>query len=269
MSAPAPAAPSVPWYDYYGIPAVPPASIHVFTYTFTSKALEAQVFTHASFVPEGGATTTPDNAQLVWLGASVIVSLSSFLISSRYPTLSSAASADLRAAITSKQFHAHLCRLQHLPTHLHTSSRSILQSDKVLAELLEAYVGAVAQDLGHSRWEGLNRIYAPIVEPFLHAYHGLYQQHRSAPAPQRENRRQELAPYTSRLMEYAAKNRLEPPKFEFESNGAQVRQIVWCCTVVLGGKQMAKGAARSKLEAKHIASAEAMRVLFVTRVRRC
>jgi dsRNA-specific ribonuclease len=254
MSAPAPAAPSVPWYDYYGIPAVPPASIYVFTYTFKSKELEAQVFKHASFVPEGGATTSPDNAQLVWLGASVIVSLSSFLISSRYPTLSPAASTDLRAAITSKHFHAHLCRLLHLPTHLRPSSQSIPQSDKVLAKLLEAYIGAVAQDLGHSRWEDLNLIYAAIVEPFLHAYHELYQQHCPAPASQR----QELAQYTSRLMEYAAKYRLEPPKFEFESNGARGRQLEWSCTVVLCGIQMAKGTASTKWEAKHIASAEAM-----------
>ncbi|KAA8902668.1 ribonuclease III domain-containing protein [Sphaerosporella brunnea] len=245
------------WYTAYGIPAVAPASIS--TYTFTSKSLEGQVFTHSSFSPGWGVQAPVDNSTLTWLGAPIINTLISFAITALFPSLSQPAITDLRNALTSRALHAHLCRLLQLPQYLRTSSPTVLQSDRVLAELFEAFIAGVAKDLGLGRWEELYRFYFQLLEPFIHAFHALYHQHLSAPS--REKRRQELAPWTSKLMEYAAKNKLEPPKFEFESNGAQGQEITWSCIVVLGGRQVARGTAGSKLEAKHIASADAMRAL--------
>jgi hypothetical protein len=62
-------------------------------------------------------------------------------------------------------------------------------------------------------------------------------------------------------MEYAAKNKLEPPKFEFESNGQQGTEIQWRCCVILDGKVVSRGIAGSKIEAKHCASKEAIKAI--------
>jgi len=73
-------------------------------------------------------------------------------------------------------------------------------------------------------------------------------------------KRQELAPFTSKLMEYAAKNKLDAPGFEFTSKG-EGQEIRWSCTVVLRGVKVARSEAQSKGEAKHMASMEALKVL--------
>ncbi|KAF8534407.1 hypothetical protein BDD12DRAFT_699952, partial [Trichophaea hybrida] len=253
------------WFSAYPIPSVAPATIP--SYTFSNSALEAQVFTHSSFVPPYAQhipftppSTPADNSTLSWFGHPLAQTLCSLQLNALFPTLSIQATTDLRLALTSKPLHAHLSRLLNLHQNLHTSApEKTLSSDKVLAELFEAYLAGLSRDLGIHRFHDLYAWYHSLLSPFTHAYHALYAQHSAAPPP--KNGRQELAPYTSRLMEYAAKNKLEPPKFEFESNGQQGTEIQWRCCVILDGIVVSRGVAGSKIEAKHCASKEAIKAI--------
>lgn len=74
-------------------------------------------------------------------------------------------------------------------------------------------------------------------------------------------RRQNVSVYTSRLMEYAAKYHLPQPHFTFQDNGYQGALIEWTATVGVGGKDVATAIASTKLEAKHLASKEALLAL--------
>lgn len=240
------------WFASYAIPTAPASSLQ--TYTFSSMPLEAQIFTHPSFQQPFGAPAQHDNALLSWLGSTLAQTLSALQISALFPNLTTGAASDLRMALTSKPLHAHLSRLLTLPPRLKSASPP---SEKVLADLFDAYLAGISRDLGLARFDDLYRWYFTLLEPYAVAYHQLYASHTLAPPP----RRQELAAYTSRLMEYAAKNKLDPPRFEFVSNGAQGADITWSCCVVLGGNRVSTGTASSKAEAKHSASMMAMRAL--------
>lgn len=74
-------------------------------------------------------------------------------------------------------------------------------------------------------------------------------------------RRQNVSVYTSRLMEFAAKNHLPQPSFAFQDNGYQGALIQWTATVGVGGKDIATAIATTKLEAKHLASRDALLTL--------
>lgn len=74
-------------------------------------------------------------------------------------------------------------------------------------------------------------------------------------------RRQHVSVYTSRLMEYAAKCHLPQPSFAFQDNGYQGALIEWTATVGVGGRDVATAIASTKLEAKHLASKEALLAL--------
>ncbi|KAL7268468.1 hypothetical protein RUND412_008908 [Rhizina undulata] len=76
-----------------------------------------------------------------------------------------------------------------------------------------------------------------------------------------KHRRQTLSHYTSRLMEYAAKYRLNPPSFSFEHNGLDGALIQWTAIVSLDGTNIARALASTKAEAKHLACKEALGTL--------
>lgn len=67
-----------------------------------------------------------------------------------------------------------------------------------------------------------------------------------------------MSMYTSRLMEFAAKSRLPQPSFVFKDNGLQGAYIEWTAIVGMDGKDIATAVATTKLEAKHLASREAL-----------
>jgi dsRNA-specific ribonuclease len=74
-------------------------------------------------------------------------------------------------------------------------------------------------------------------------------------------RRQNVSVYTSRLMEYAAKTKLPQPSFLFTDNGCQGAEIQWCATVNLNGTDISSAIASTKLEAKHLASKDALQAI--------
>lgn len=71
-------------------------------------------------------------------------------------------------------------------------------------------------------------------------------------------RRQNVSIYTSRLMEYAAKTHQSQPSFMFKDNGYQGALIQWTATVAMDGRNIATAVASTKLEAKHLASRDAL-----------
>ena len=62
-------------------------------------------------------------------------------------------------------------------------------------------------------------------------------------------------------MEYTAKCKMPQPSFIFKDNGCQGAAIQWCATVSLNGIDIASAVASTKLEAKHLASKDALQAI--------
>jgi len=62
-------------------------------------------------------------------------------------------------------------------------------------------------------------------------------------------------------MEYTAKCKMAQPSFVFKDNGFQGPAIQWCATVSLNGMDIASAVASTKLEAKHLASRDALQAI--------
>lgn len=160
-------------------------------------------------------------------------------------------------------------------------------SDRILGSLFAAYIGAIHRDMGIAGSSNLHAWYSQLVVPYAQAYRMYYDQfmltaHLAAPfmsavqypnppstvamdilrsSAESKARRQNVSVYTSRLMEYAAKYHLPQPHFTFQDNGYQGALIEWTATVGVGGKDVATAIASTKLEAKHLASKEALLAL--------
>lgn len=148
--------------------------------------------------------------------------------------------------------------------------------DHILATLFCAYVGGIQRDLGTERFGDLYTWYFRLLEPYAVTYQGYYNSYLSSlppPMPHTSGapgtvavnppsdsrlRRQNVAGYTSRLMEYAAKTKLSAPTFVFRDNGQQGAGIQWSATVSMNNQVIARAVASTKLEAKHLASMEAL-----------
>lgn len=145
--------------------------------------------------------------------------------------------------------------------------------------------------MGIAGSSNLHTWFSQLVGPYAHTYRTYYEQystavhaaapfltvvqypHSSAPSTiamdmmgmktsiDAKIRRQNVSVYTSRLMEYAAKNHLPQPSFAFQDNGYQGALIQWTATVGVGGKDIATAIATTKLEAKHLASRDALLTL--------
>ncbi|KAI5844308.1 hypothetical protein BZA05DRAFT_173756 [Tricharina praecox] len=244
------------WFTAFPIPEV--AAVPQ-TYQFTDRTLSAQVFTHPSFANGTG----PHNAILSFEGATLITTLATLNLTVLFPATPVSTLSDLRLAITSRALHAHLSRALSLPSHLRAASADTASTERAQSELFEAYIAGVFRELTAARFDELRAYHLQLLQPYIVAYHALHRSAAHHPVIREKQRKQEMATYTVRLMEYAAKNRLEPPVFEFTSNGAQGPLVQWGCQVILGGVHVAKAVAGSKSNAKHLASAEAFKALPV------
>lgn len=142
--------------------------------------------------------------------------------------------------------------------------------------------------MGIAGSSNLHAWFSQLVGPYAQAYRAQYDQFTLAAAPfmsfpdsvppppppppgtltldmlksaDSRTRRQHVSVYTSRLMEYAAKCHLPQPSFAFQDNGYQGALIEWTATVGVGGRDVATAIASTKLEAKHLASREALLTL--------
>jgi len=246
--------PSGQWFAAFPLPVVITTPR---TYRFMDVMLEARVFTHPSF----GNGTHPHNAILAFEGGSLVSTLATLNLTSLFPTESPSTLYDLRLAATSRSLHAHLSRLLSLSTHLRVSRPEMLSSERLQAELFEVYIAGIFRELGAARMDELQAYHMQLLEPFMKAYKELHQSAAHTAALHEKARKQELAMDTMRLMEYAAKHKLESPVFDFSCNGEPGAQIRWACQVVLGGIVVAKAVASNKSIAKHLASGEALKAL--------
>lgn len=193
----------------------------------------------------------------------------------------------LSAALQTKTFYAHLARVIGLHNHLAALTYAASDSDRILGSLFASYIGAIHRDMGIAGSSNLHTWFAQLVGAYAHTYRIYYEQystaahaapfltvvqypHSSAPGTiamdmmgmktsiDAKIRRQNASVYTSRLMEYAAKNHLPQPSFVFQDNGYQGALIQWTATVGVGGKDVATAIASTKLEAKHLASRDAL-----------
>lgn len=186
-------------------------------------------------------------------------------------------------ALQTKTFYAHLARVIGLHSNLTALTYAASDSDLILGSLFPSYIGAIHKDLGIADSSNLHNWFSQLVGPYARAYRVYYDQysatkhlmaavpppHAAPPAiamdmmsmnqaTDAKLRRQNVSMYTSRLMEYAAKNRLSPPSFAFQDNGYQGALIQWTATVGMEGREVASAIATTKLEAKHLASREAL-----------
>ncbi|RPB00788.1 hypothetical protein L873DRAFT_1735859 [Choiromyces venosus 120613-1] len=292
---------TAPWYALIPIPQL---NTPITPYEFNDKELEkllyASVVHERSFASSPEHRDTFE--ALTWVGYSVLQGLTTGLLATIFPTSKKNVLSDIRQALEDKTFYAHLSR--RLGLHRHISLTYIAsESDHILSGLFTAYVGAIQRELGTDGFPTTNTIICQLLRPYAEAYkshHDSYtaanlhqpppphlpltpvispvsttlQQHHIYPVLQAppittesgaaKLRRQHVSVYTSRLMEYAAKCKFPQPSFMFKDNGCQGAAIQWCATVNLNGVDIASAIATTKLEAKHLASKDALQAIGST-----
>ncbi|CAZ81862.1 unnamed protein product [Tuber melanosporum] len=297
MSAPA------PWYA--PIP-IPQFNTPIARYDFSSKELEqllyASVVHERSFASSPEQRDTFE--ALTWVGGSVLRGLTTVLLASMFPTSKKNVLNDIRQALEDKTFYAHLSRRLGLHNHI-SLTYPAGESDHILSGLFTAYVGAIQRELGVDGFPTISGTFCQLLRPYAEAYKSHHDKYIAAnphlpPTPiispvstapssslaaqQQQKvypilqtaattdsgaaklRRQHVSVYTSRLMEYAAKCKLPQPSFNFTDNGCQGAAIQWCATINMNGADIASAVASTKLEAKHLASKDALQIIIGSNV---
>ncbi|PWW71798.1 hypothetical protein C7212DRAFT_366991 [Tuber magnatum] len=293
MSAPA------PWYAPIPIPQFnTPIARYDFNNKELEQLLYASVVHERSFASSPEQRDTFE--ALTWVGDSVLRGLTTVLLASMFPTSKKKVLNDIRQALEDKAFYAHLSRRLGLHNHI-SLTYPAGESDHILSGLFIAYVGAIQRELGTDDFPTVSGTFCQLLRPYAEAYKAHHDTYIAAnphlpPTPiispistvpssslaaqQRQQhvfpifqttattdsgaaklRRQHVSVYTSRLMEYAAKCKLPQPSFMFKDNGCQGAAIQWCATVNMNGTDIASAIATTKLEAKHLASKDALQAI--------
>ncbi|CUS11619.1 unnamed protein product [Tuber aestivum] len=288
---------AAPWYA--PIP-IPQFNTPIARYDFNNKELEqllyASVVHEQSFASSPEQRDTFE--ALTWVGDSVLRGLTTVLLASMFPASKKNVLNDIRQALEDKAFYAHLSRRLGLHNRIPLTYQAG-ESDRILSGLFTAYVGAIQRELGTDGFPTISGTFCQLLRPYAEAYKAHHDTHIAAnphlpPTPiispisaapsslaaqQQQHvfpifqtaitsdsgaaklRRQHVSVYTSRLMEYAAKCKLPQPSFMFKDNGCQGAAIQWCATVNVNGSDIASAVASTKLEAKHLASKDALQAI--------
>jgi ribonuclease-3 len=204
-----------------------------------SAELRETALTHRSFAFEQDLDTT--NERLEFLGDSVLGLVVTDMAFDAFPRLPEGELAKLRAAIVNAQALADVARSLRLGelVRLGKGEEQSGGRDKasILADALEAVIGAVYLDLGLDEARRLiERLFRPLMEAYARG----------------EGDRD----YKTILQELASRELHVMPEYRLEDRGPD-HEKEFTATVFLNGKPMGTGVGRSKKEAEQRAAREA------------
>ncbi len=210
-------------------------------YVFSDPGLLALSLTHRSVSAEDQARS--DNERLEFLGDAVLQLVSTDRLFHEY-RLPEGKMAKIRAALVSRPTLADVARSIDLGAHLELASAEERtggrEKDSILADAMEAVIGAVYLDGGLDQVRGLvDRLWGDRVED-------------RAKSPG-------VKDYKTRLQEVLAKDGRRP-EYLTEGTGPD-HQRVFAASVGVGGAPLGQGSGRSKKEAEQEAARAALDAL--------
>lgn len=209
---------------------------------FSAPELLRLALTHRSVSADNPARN--DNERLEFLGDAVLQLVITDLLFERYPQLAEGQMAKVRAAVVSKPTLAALARSLDVGSHLElapaeerTGGR---KKDSILADALEAIIGAVYLDAG--------------IDTVREVVLGLWSERVAERA-----KRPGVKDYKTRLQEVLARRGIRPVYETVGSGPDHDRRFA--ATVSVDGEVVGQGTGRSKKQAEQVAAGEALEVL--------
>ncbi len=199
-------------------------------YQFEQADLLRQALTHRSHA------RTANNERLEFLGDSVLGLIISRQIYARFGEASEGKLSRMRAALVKKQTLAEIARSIDLGEHLHLGSGELksggFRRESILADALEAIIGAVYLDGGESAAEGVVlRLYGNRLDALSEA--------------------QQLKDAKTRLQEYLQARKMALPSYRVEQTSGKAHDqtfTVSCKLADLGLQSNGRGSSRKQAE---------------------
>ncbi|WP_433182827.1 ribonuclease III [Actinoallomurus sp. CA-150999] len=206
-------------------------------------ALLERALTHRSYAYENGGL--PTNERLEFLGDSVLGLVVTDTLFRNHPDLPEGQLAKLRAAVVNMRALAGVARALGLGAYIRlgrgeegTGGRD---KSSILADTLEALIGAVYLDLGLKAADELvHRLFDPLITRSASLGAGL--------------------DWKTSLQELTATEELGVPEYHVEESGPD-HQKTFRAVVVVGGTEYGRGEGRSKKEAEQQAAEAAWRAI--------
>ena len=211
-------------------------------YTFSEPALLKLALTHRSVSSEDPGRK--DNERLEFLGDAVLQLVVTDLLYEAYPQLAEGQMAKVRAAVVSRDALAEVARFLEMGTHIELAPSEEAtggrQKDSILADAVEAVIGAVYLDGG--------------LEPTRDAILELWADRVAERAKQPG-----VKDYKTRLQELTAREGSRP-LYTVDGTGPD-HDRRFQAVVTINGTQYGSGEGRSKKEAEQAAAHEAIETL--------
>lgn len=212
-------------------------------YTFTDESLLSLALTHRSISADD--TTRKDNERLEFLGDAVLQLAITSYIYDTFPDLHEGNLAKIRAGLVSKPILADVARSIGLAEHIELTSAEVRtggrEKDSIMADALEAVIGAVFVDSG----------LGAATDLVLRLWGGRIDERAQRPG---------LKDYKTRLQEVLAKDGRLP---EYLSDGSGPdHERTFVATVSVDGVVLGTGSGRSKKEAEQGAAEQALATLI-------
>jgi len=204
-------------------------------HVFSNPALLEEALTHTSWAYENGGN---HNERLEFLGDAVLQIFSSELLFHRFPADREGVLSQYRSQLVNTVHLANLARRLGLDKTVRLGKSGpgsgVKTTDRVLAGVFEAVLGAIYMDAGH---EAAQNWVTEVLEPDLEAL------------PQVGDPRKVLH-------EWCQKNRGTPPTYEMREKTGPDHAVTFTMAAMCKGVELAQGTGRSKGTAS-IAAAEA------------
>lgn len=214
-------------------------------YRFRDRSLLETALTHASYAHENNV---PHNETLEFLGDAVLQMCTTLMVMERFPVAREGELSRLRAGLVNTKALAGLAKELELGPHLRLGvgeeSSGGRGKPSILADALEAVLGAIHQDADLKTCEGLVRRWmADRVEAL-----------EQVEAPQGERWKDPC----SRLQELAQQSQHCTPRYVEVSQEGPPHEPMFTMAVKLDGQIVGTGTGRKKQEARQAAASDAL-----------
>ncbi|HOF04286.1 MAG TPA: ribonuclease III [Syntrophales bacterium] len=214
-------------------------------YVFHDRRLLINACTHRSFTNENPSPSYPDNERLEFLGDAVLQLCVSAALMSSFPDATEGRLSKMRAAVVNEQSLATLGRRLGLGNYLllgkGEEASGGREKSSLLADALEAVMGAVFLDGGYDRVAGLvEELFAPLIAAGADPH---------------------FRDYKSALQEYCQSRFQAVPQYHLQAESGPDHDKTFVVELRLPGETGATGIGKSRKEAEQQAARKAWEYL--------
>lgn len=212
-------------------------------YTFSKKEYLVLPFVHRSFFNENRELVTEHNERLEFLGDSVLGLIVSSYLYNHLPTQTEGHLSHLRAHLVGAESCVKYIRQLALEQYLMLGKGEAINvgrgRERILADLLEAIIGAIYLDGGLEAAEKF------VLDHFLH----FIDEAMATP----------LRNWKAELQDYSQKKFQKPPEYRVLSEEGPAHSKIFLVAVVIDGVDVGQGEGASKKQAEQSAAEDALR----------